>query len=210
MPLLAVLTPYDATLHALGAAAKRAGLAVRPLSSDPDEALSLTGEDDVASYVPGGFAAALMARGADLQLSGPTPAWFADLPVALTRRRLQLTDGSGAMTLLEAAPRMLKLADGKHRGFSAMWVLDPPDLRRRLTGAGLPLDVELLAGDAWLEFDSEYRVFVRGREVLTCSPYLVQGEGWSRDLFLHRASFHEEAATFVADALAHLDTVPPV
>ena len=207
--VLAVLTPYDATLQALGAAAKRGGLDVRPLSPDPDDALSLTEKDGVAWYVPGGFAAALMARGTRLRLFGPTPEWFAGLPVGLTGRRLHLTDGSGAMALLEAGPRMVKLADGKRRGFSATWMASADDLRHMLATAALSLDVELLVGDAWLELDSEYRVFASGREVLTCSPYLVQGEGWSRDLSLHRASFHKEAASFVADALTELDTVPP-
>ena len=71
--------------------------------------------------------------------------------------------------------------------------------------------LELLATTAWFDIDSEYRVFTRGRDVLTTSPYWVQDEPWTPLLYTHRASFHLEAAQWVRDFLHHLsnDDVPP-
>ena len=105
--------------------------------------------------------------------------------------------------------RMVKLASAKHRGFAATRV--PNVAQAQALVGGLPPATVLLVADDYLDCDSEYRTFTVGREVVASSPYLVEGESWSRELVQHRASFHVEATAFVADVLANLpdDLVPP-
>jgi len=75
---------------------------------------------------------------------------------------------------------------------------------------GLPGSTRLLVADGWLDCASEYRTFCVGREVVGCSPYLVEGESWSPGLVGHRASFHAEACRWVEELLAgRADDVPP-
>lgn len=49
------------------------------------------------------------------------------------------------------------------------------------------------------------------RQVVAASPYRIEDEGWSAELYLHRASWHDKAAQFAVDVLAGLpgNDVPP-
>ncbi len=205
-----VLFSRDApSRRALTAAADRRGLRVVEPAPTPQALVAVTGPG-VAARVPGGLAAQALAAGADLRLSGPDAAWFTALGPAVTGRVWHRVDPAGARSLLARGPAFVKLADLKHPALPARRHPDAASLDTALSTAGLA-DVALLATHGWLDIDSEYRTFTRGRDVLTVSAYRVQDEPWSPLLHTSRASFHDEAAAFVAEVLRDLpdDAVPP-
>ncbi len=192
----------------VASACDRAGLEVLDLSRATVDLLS---RDDVALRLPIGLATWFSLQGVDVRLAAVPAAWLCDLPREVTGRDVRAVT-VGELGNVDLAPvRMVKLAGAKHREFAATRVRDLDEARHVVAEAGLPPDTVLLLADGYLDCDSEYRTFTVGREVVACSPYLVEGESWSRDLPLHRASFHDDAAAFVADLLAGLpdDDVPP-
>ncbi|WP_238012751.1 ATP-grasp domain-containing protein [Dactylosporangium sp. AC04546] len=196
---------------ALAHAAERIGLPVAQLPGDPAEVTGLRSADGVAWRAAGGYLTTLIAAGADIRLYGASPQWFANLPRDVTGRDVRLVSVGEAPDLVGSRPAVAKLADEKHPAFSAAWVRNADDLRNRLRTARLPADSTLIIMDHWLDLASEYRVFTLGRQPVGWSPYLVEGEEWSPSLRTHRASWHDEAAAFVAMMLAELpdDDVPP-
>lgn len=146
-----------------------------------------------------------------MRLSGATPRWFAELPEAVTGRSLTLTDAVSAASLLRSAPLVVKLADGKHPLFPIRRMLGDGDLRDALAAAGLTATTKLIVADTWLVFDSEYRVFTVGRGAGCLGAVPHRGRGLVPFLHGHRASWHEEAAVFVANTLGELPEhlVPP-
>ncbi|GAA1499422.1 hypothetical protein GCM10009827_000870 [Dactylosporangium maewongense] len=192
-------------------AARRIGLPVAQLPGDPAEVTGLRSADGVAWRAAGGYLTTLIAGGVDIRLHGANPSWFAGLPRDVTGRDVSLVTVGEAPDLVGPRPAVAKLADEKHPAFSAAWVRDADDLRNRLRSARLPADSTLIIMDHWLDLASEYRVFTIGREPVAWSPYVVEGEEWSPTLRHHRASWHDEAATFVALMLAALPDgdVPP-
>jgi ATP-grasp domain-containing protein len=173
--------------------------------------LSRRSTEDVLWRAPGGYLTTLLARGFEIRLFGAGPAWFAGLPEEATGRRIRIVTAAEAPGIVGSAPAVAKLADHKHPAFSAVWVRNADDLRTRLRTARLPGDSEVLIADRWLDLASEYRVFTIGREPVTWSAYLIEGEEWSRSLHTHRASWHDEAAAFVSLVLAALpdEDIPP-
>ena len=196
---------------ALTHAAHRVGLPVAQLPGDPAEVTGLRSADGVAWRAAGGYLTTLIAGGVDIRLYGAGPSWFAGLPRDVTGRDIRLVSVGEAPDLVGPVPAVAKLADEKHPAFSAAWVRNADDLRNRLRTARLPADSTLIIMDHWLDLASEYRVFTIGREPVAWSPYVVEGEEWSPTLRHHRASWHDEAATFVALMLADLpaEDVPP-
>ena len=192
-------------------AARRIGLPVAQLPGDPAEVTGLRSADGVAWRAAGGYLTTLIAGGVDIRLHGAGPSWFAGLPRDVTGRDIRLVSVGEAPDLVGPRPAVAKLADEKHPAFSAAWVRNADDLRNRLRTARLPADSTLIIMDHWLDLASEYRIFTIGREPVAWSPYVVEGEEWSPTLRHHRASWHDEAATFVALMLADLpaEDVPP-
>lgn len=190
-------------------AAVRRGLAVVEPEPTPSAIAAVAGPG-VAFRAPGGLLAQSLAGGVPIRLSGPTPAWFAGLGADVTGRNWQLVAPDGARALLRDARTFVKLADAKSPGLPARRYPDVAAFDAALATARLG-EVQLLATPGWLDIDSEYRVFTRHREVLTASAYRVQDEPWGPLLHTSRASFHVEAARFVADVLADLrdGAVPP-
>ena len=189
-------------------AARHAGLQVLTLDpADPP-----TPRPGLAWRLPVGMVVRLQHRGLDLRLAVAPPAWVAGLPVDVLGRTLRLVE---VQDLLAGGPqpdvRSVKAAQVKWRSFPARRVGREQDVRALVRDAGLPAGMLLLLGDGWLVCDSEYRAFTVGREVVACSPYLVEGEGWSPLLTRSRASFHDDAAVFAASVLRSLPEgeVPP-
>ena len=206
---VALFARNDDTRTALAGAVKRRGLELIELTADPQSLVDAVAPG-VAVRVPGGLAAAALRRGAPLLLHGPTPGWFAGLHPAIGRG-WQLGDADGAHALLHNGPAFIKLADAKHQQFPAGRFTDPTEFEAAMTRFGAGRGVQLLATSEWWSVDSEYRVFTAGRTAMTVSPYRVLDEPWSPMLHTSRASFHREAADFVAVVLAELrdEDVPP-
>jgi hypothetical protein len=167
----------------------------------------------LAWRVPVGQAAVLHARGTGPALAAPPAEWLCSLPVELTGRRLAVTTVEDLLAGRTPLPRvrLVKLAEAKHRGLRATAVDGEGHAAEVVRRVGLPGSTRLLVADGWLDCASEYRTFCVGREVVGCSPYLVEGESWSPGLVGHRASFHAEACRWVEELLAGLadDDVPP-
>ncbi|WP_157970755.1 ATP-grasp domain-containing protein [Nakamurella deserti] len=193
----------------LRAAATRRGLTVVEPGPTPAEVAAAAAPGS-AFRAPGGLLAQALDRGVPLRLSGPTPEWFAGLGPAVTGRAWHRVGPAGARGMLTTGPVFVKLADAKSRLVPARRYPGVAEFDAVMAAAG-NLPVELLATRDWLDIDSEYPVFTRGREVLTASAYRVQDEPWGPLLHTHRASFHVEAAAHVADLLGGLsgDAVPP-
>jgi hypothetical protein len=197
------------------AAAERRGMQLVGLDAVPVQqrpaALAERAGAGVAVRAPGGLVALALALGAQIDLAGPNAAWFAALGPAITGRTWTVLTPPGARELLGRGPAFVKLADAKHHSFPARRHADPESFDAALAALGASDELQLLATTGWLDIDSEYRAFTRGRDVLTTSPYLVQDDPWTPLLHTHRASFHVEAAEFVASVLHDLpdDDVPP-
>lgn len=163
--------------------------------------------------VPTGAAALSAWNGRPLPLAVAPSSWLTERsPEILGGRRLAaVTAGDVVAGRVPFEVRAVKPAVLKVRGLPAQRVADTADARRVVTKAGLPAGFSLLVADSWLDCESEYRTFCAGRRVLTASPYRIEDEGWSAELFLHRASWHEQAAQFANDLLASLpdNDVPP-
>ncbi len=157
--------------------------------------------------VPTGAAALSAWRGRPLPLAVAPPSWTVHLPASRLQRRLALASASDVLQdRLPFAAAALKPAVLKVRGLPAQPVAGTAHAQQVLEAARVAPETELVVADAWLSFDSEYRVFCAGRRVLCVSPYLVQDEAWSPHLPRHRASFHDDAAAFAA---ALLEELPP-
>lgn len=141
------------------------------------------------------------------------PAWLARRPPEVLggRRLAVVTADDVGQGRLPFDVRSIKPATLKLRGLPAQQVADDASARAVVAAAAVPPALALIVADAWLECESEYRTFCVGRQVLTASPYRIEDEGWSSELFLHRASWHEQAAQFAAEVLGGLpdDDVPP-
>jgi hypothetical protein len=209
-PTLALYSRREVTRAALAAAATQAGLAVVELTADP-RSLVAAASSPVAVRAPGGLVAAAMAMGAHVTLSGPDADWLVGLDTSITGRQWRRANPSIARQMLRAGPTWIKLADAKHPLVPARRYSDVASFDVAIRPLGHAPDLQLLATSGWLDIDSEYRVFCRGRDVLTASPYLIQDEPWTALLHTHRASFHREAAAYMTDVLATLpdSEVPP-
>lgn len=171
--------------------------------------------DDAATAwrVPTGAAALSAWSGRPLSLAVAPPGWLVRRsPDVLGGRRLAVI--AVADVLAGRVPfevQALKPAVLKVRGLPAQRVSGTAAAQAVVADAALPEAVTLLVADSWLNCESEYRTFCVGREVLTASPYRIEDEGWSAELFLHRASWHDRAAEFASEVLAALpeDDVPP-
>jgi len=189
---------------AIERACEELGLPVVELDGDLDA--RLVEDARTALRLPVGLATRACKQGLQVHLSAAPPSWFAALPPAITGRRLavvtvaQLEQGDVPFAQI----RLVKLANSKYRSFAATRVSDAGQALTAVRAAGLPDLSELLVADNYLECDSEYRTFTVDRKVVASSPYLVEGESWSPQLTLHRASFHDEAAAFVQDLLQQL------
>ncbi len=180
------------------------------LDADP-ESVSHAAGSGVAFRAPGGLMAQAANGGTTVRLFGPTAEWFRALGPEVTGRPWRLVTPTGARAMLAAAPAFIKLAEAKRRDLPARRYRDVSEFDAVIVAAGLPPHLQLLATTGWLDIDSQYRVFTRGRDVLTVSPYRVQDGPWSPLLHTHRASFHVEAGRYVGDVLADLADVdvPP-
>ena len=214
MPGHSELALYSDSEHnggRLRRAAEQRGLAVVELPKDPTE-VAVVPRPGLAWRAPLGLMATLVVRGLPIRLAAPGPDWFAALPVDVLGRALDVVTAEKLMAgAARFDVRMVKLADAKLSGFAAARVRGAAAAAEVVDRASLPADSRLLIADAWLECDSEYRVFCIGKEPVTCSPYLVEGEAWGPLLTQHHASFHEEATAFAADVLTSLgeQDIPP-
>jgi hypothetical protein len=163
--------------------------------------------------VPTGAAALSAWRGKPLALAVAPPTWIAGRsPEVLGGRHMAVVTASDvAAGRLPFDVRAVKPASLKMRGLPAQRVAGTAAAQAVVADAAVPATFRLLVADIWLDCESEYRTFCAGRRVVAASPYRIEDEGWSRELFLHRASWHDEAAQFAAGVLAGLhDTdVPP-
>lgn len=188
---------------AVRAAANYVGLTVLDLPEDP-AAIEVDPAAGIAWRCPPGLAVEMRQRGTPLPVTGASAHWFAALPADLTGRCLQVLTVAqllaGKVDVQNV--QMVKLAQLKYRRFPATRVKDAKQARS--VAVDLPPDAELLLADQWLSCHSEYRVFCADSRALTCSPYRIDDEIWSRELWMHHASFHEEALAFVAQVLAEL------
>jgi len=195
----------------LRVAAQQLGLTVLDLPRDP-AALLLRPRHGLAWRAPLGLVAALVVRGVTIRLAAAGPQWFASLPVEVLGRRVAVVDAAAVAAEHVAFPvSMVKLADAKLTGFSATKTAGTAHAAAAVREAFLPPQARLLVADRWLDCDSEYRVFCIHRRAVACSPYLVEGEAWGPLLHGHRASFHDQAATFAEEVLSVLADaqVPP-
>jgi hypothetical protein len=209
---LALFARNDLTRTGLRDAAERRGLTVISLSPDP-QSIERAAGSGVAFRAPGGLMAQALGLGlgTTVRLFGPTAEWFVALGAAITGRSWSRVTAVEARAMLGSGPVFIKLADAKRRDIPARRYPDVATFDSVTASLDGVEQWELLATTGWLDIDSEYRVFTRGRDVLTTSPYWVQDEPWTPLLYTHRASFHLEAAQWVRDLLAALpgDDVPP-
>lgn len=200
---LAIYGNNPTDVAALAAAATHVGVTVLELPLDVS-ALEVEPAADMAWRCPPGFAVEMRRRGIPLPVTGAPARWFAALPVEVTGRRLQVRTVAqlvaGEVDLEHV--RMVKLAQLKHRPFPATRVSDLQHAQQVVVD--LPPESELLLADRWLPCHSEYRVFSAGERAMTCSPYRIDDEIFSRELWMHHASFHEQALAFTAGVLAGL------
>lgn len=208
---LALAATDPRTRAAFEAAAARADLDVVQLPADPAAAVGLTTLLDTAFRAPGGYLAAVIQLGGRLRLGGAPASWFCRLDPSLTGRRWHVVRPDEAVALVRAAPRLVKLADGKHPALPARRYRSATELSAALQAVHAGPGTQLLTTETWLDIHSEYRVFTRSRTALTCAPYLVEDESWTPLLHTHRASFHDEAVDFAAGLLHDLaeSDVPP-
>lgn len=208
---LALAPVPDRETDLLRAAAASAG--IRSTDLQPRWWEAEVGSPGTAWRVPTGAAALSAWRGRPLDLAAVPAAWLARRPTDLLggRRLAVITVGGLLQGDMDWPVRFLKPAALKVRGFPAQQVPDLDGGQAAVRAAGLPSALPLLIADAWLVCESEYRTFCIDRQVVASSPYRIQDEGWSPELGLHRASWHEEAAEFVGELLAGLpgDDVPP-
>ncbi|WP_375504829.1 ATP-grasp domain-containing protein [uncultured Jatrophihabitans sp.] len=200
----------------LGRAAESAGLEVVRIAASDDgwvdiPALVRTAGQGVAYRCAGGPLAKAIHLGAPIHLNGATAEWFVGLPHEVTGRNWALVDVASARAMLARSATFIKLAEAKFRALPARRYATVAELDSALALVHAPDTIALLATTDWLTIDSEYRVFTIGREVVAWSPYLVQDDPWTPLLRTHRASFHDEAATFISGVLAALpdSDVPP-
>ncbi|WP_375504686.1 ATP-grasp domain-containing protein [uncultured Jatrophihabitans sp.] len=200
----------------LAAAAESIGVEVVRIAADDDgwidvPALARVAGAGVAYRCAGGPLARAIHAGAPVHLNGATAEWFTGLPHEVTGRNWALVDVVGARAMLTGTATFIKLAEAKFRALPARRYAAVDELESALALVHAPDAIALLATTDWLTIDSEYRVFTIGREVVAWSPYLVQDDPWTPLLRTHRASFHDEAATFISSVLAALPDaeVPP-
>ena len=207
---VALFSANRVTRGSLSQAAERAGLAVIELDADPVSLVAVAGPT-VAVRAPGGLVGAALSLGAEIRVHGPTAEWFVALSIEITGRTWQELNVAQARSLVERGPAFVKLADAKTPALPAARYTTVGDFDACIAGLGASDDLELLGTTGWLDIDSEYRVFTRERRALACSPYLIHDEPWTDLLHTHRASFHDQAAAFIADVLDRLPDgdVPP-
>ena len=211
---LDTLALYDADSagpSSLADAATDRGLAVLPLSTDP-EADAVAPRTGLAWRCPTGYAELQQVAGRALPLTAAPGAWLVGLPEDVLGRRLSVrTAGELAAGGDPGLPRVasVKLANHKRRSLPMQRVDDVQGVRT--WAARLPADYQLLLANDWLRFHSEYRIFTVGRSAVAWSPYVIEDEVYSPALRHHRASFHDEAAAFAEGVLGALPDrlVPP-
>lgn len=210
---LALAPVPDRETDLLRAAAVSAGLATVDLPARWWQWAQEHDDGVTAWRVPTGAAALSAWQGWPLPLAVAPPSWLARRdPDLLGGRRLAVVTAADVLAgRLPFDLRALKPASLKVRGLPAQRVAGTPAAQALAAAAALPAEFALLVADGWLECHSEYRTFCVGRDVVTASPYRIEDEGWSAELWLHRASWHEQAAQLAADLLADLpeDDVPP-
>lgn len=123
-------------------------------------------EGEVVVYGEPMFARAV-AEQLGLNLSEPALDWLTTLPVELVHRKI--TFGTVATALQGAFPRFIKPADDK--AFVARVYATSDDLAEQ----GADPDVPTLTSDP-VRFDSEFRGFAIGTEVVTMSLYSRYGD----------------------------------
>lgn len=197
----------------LRGAAASAGLATVDLGPRWWEASSDRDTVATAWRVPTGAAALSAWSGSPLALAAAPPTWLTRRAAGVLggRRLAVVTAADLAAGRVPFEVRSVKPAVLKVRWLPAQRVADTSAAAEVVAAAGVPGSSSLLVADGWLTCESEYRVFCVGRDVAAWSPYRIEDEGWSAELFLHRASWHDDAARFAAAVLADAaeDDVPP-
>ena len=192
------------------ASIRQRGLEIVHLNDDPRVAADAAAPG-TAFRAPAGLLAKALELGANISLATPTSRWFTTLPTQVTGREWSMCRPSEARASLALQTTFVKLAGAKHPKFPARRFTNVAEFDAALAALGGDPDLQLLATPTWLPIESEYRTFTQGRDVLTCSPYIVEDESWTPLLRTHRASFHQQAWRWTQDLLADLgdDDVPP-
>lgn len=138
-------------------------------------------------WMPCEHAARLLRAGIDLNLSAPGPNWLPTVPDSMLGRNIwvgtaaELAEGMFDGPMLRwIRPGFVKLAESK---------LDPPAQwcgYAREQGTVImetnPPDTVVQVADKFIPFDIEWRAYVINGEVVTSSPYLVDGATWDETM----------------------------
>lgn len=128
-----------------------------------------------AWWVPQGIATRFLLSGLELALQAPGPNWLSSLPRRYARREVRTLSAAQVLDLSPARVAFFKFAEAKSDQFQA-GVQQAGEVQAFIGRAQVP-PAALFQRAEPVGFGTEYRFFVRDRQVLTGSVYLTRKTG---------------------------------
>lgn len=161
--------------------------------------------DDVAWWMNAQHAARVLRSTPHISFVAPGPRWLSTVPQELTKRDILTSTVRNFLDAPPAGSFWVKPAEAKIDGFEAGW-RDAGETQKVISAVGLPMESFLQWTPTRLDINWEHRFYVLNGEVLTGSPYLVDGvtyyDGASWDKY-------DEALEYVQNAVKILEGNQP-
>lgn len=153
--------------------------------------------ENVAYWMSGGYGARLQNAGFALKLSAPGQAWLSSLDEELTKRKIAtgLIDEMPNNTPIWAKPAEAKIEAIKAGLYTKQAV------EKIAIEENIPINTKFQWTDSILEVNHEHRFYVVDEEILTGSPYLIDGEVYHNTM---KSRYYEDAQNFAYYALNQL------
>lgn len=161
-------------------------------------------EYELSSYwMAGGFAARFQRAGLATALTAPGQAWLSGVDPALTGREIVTGDLSA---MPEGIPLWAKPAEAKI-GAMVAGLYQKSDVLEIVKQENVPADTQFQWTDSIMKINHEHRFYVLGSDIVTGSPYLIDGVVYHQDI---ESPFYSDAEKFAKYALGELgDNRPP-
>ncbi len=161
--------------------------------------------DDVAWWMNAQHAARVIRANPQISFVAPGPTWLSNVPQPLTKRAIITSTVGEFLADPPSGSFWIKPAEAKIDGFEAEW-RDADGTREAIIKVNLPNESYLQWTPRWLNINWEHRFYVLDGNVLTGSPYLVDGvtyyDGASWERF-------EEALKYAQQAVMDLGQAQP-
>lgn len=161
--------------------------------------------DAVAWWMNAQHAARVIRANPQMGFIAPGPAWLSGVPKSLTKRDILTSTVHDFLQGTPAGSFWVKPAEAKIEGFEAGW-RNATQTLEAISSMHLPMESYIQWSTTLLDINWEHRFYVLDGEVLTGSPYLVDGvtyyDGASWDRY-------EEAYNYAVEAVKELGEHQP-